>query len=170
MDNNTSFVSRDVKFYESIFPFKLKSTYVEKISSSPGPSDPFSYDVFNTNEYLNDSINIDELRIESQLDGADTATNLDDVSTSEIINRNGEAIVPHAGFYVPSSSSVSEESSRSQFSPPIEQSIGVSRTRRESHMPVKFGDYVVEGKYKYGIERTINYSCLITPGPGSFYM
>lgn len=53
-----------------------------------------------------------------------------------------------------------EESSQFHSSPSIEQSIGSSRTRCESHISVKFVDYIVEGKYKYGIKRTINYSCL----------
>ncbi|XP_052624986.1 uncharacterized protein LOC128132448 [Lactuca sativa] len=90
LDTNTSFVSKDVKFYEFVFPYKLKSTTVDKISNDSGPSDHFSYDVFDTNEYVNDSINLDELRVESQLDGADATINLDDISFNETVNRSGE--------------------------------------------------------------------------------
>nr|KAJ0191767.1 hypothetical protein LSAT_V11C800422600 [Lactuca sativa] len=160
LDTNTSFVSRDVKFYESVFPYKLKSTNVDSFLNSSGPSDLFSYDVFNTNEYINDSIGLDELRVESQLDGTDATINLDDISSGESVNHGGEAMVPPTSSSVPSSSSVSEEISQSILTPSVEQSVGASRTRRESYMPVKFADYVVEGKYKYGIERSINCSYL----------
>lgn len=38
--------------------------------------------------------------------------------------------------------------------------MSVSKSRRESRLPVKFTDYVIEGKYKYGIEKSVNYSNL----------
>nr|KAJ0196275.1 hypothetical protein LSAT_V11C700361250 [Lactuca sativa] len=120
LDTNSSFVSRDVKFYESVFPYKLKSTSVDKVSNNFGPSDLFSYDEFDNNKYINDYTNLDELRVESQLDGADAAIGVDDVDFSNSINPGGEATVPPTSSYVPSSSS----------------------------------------KYKYGIERSVNYSFL----------
>ena len=46
LDSNSIFVSRDVKFYESVFPFKMKNTSSDT-STSTGSSmswDPFSYD------------------------------------------------------------------------------------------------------------------------------
>ncbi|XP_023772322.1 uncharacterized protein LOC111920980 [Lactuca sativa] len=160
LDTNSSFVSRDVKFYESFFPYKLKSTSVDKVSNNFGPSDLFSYDEFDNNKYINDYINLDELRVESQLDGADAAIGMDDVDSSNSVNPGGEAIMPPTGSSVPSSSSVSEENSQSILTPSMDQFIGVSRSRRESHMPVNFADYIVDGKYKYGVERSVNYSFL----------
>lgn len=53
-----------------------------------------------------------------------------------------------------------EEKSESNCLPSFGQSLGSSSSRIESHMLVKFNDYIVEGKYKYGVERTINYSSL----------
>lgn len=61
------------------------------------------------------------------------------------------------------------------------ESIGLIRTRRETRFPSKFSDYIVEGKYKYGIEKTLNYlkltsenKCFVssldkTVEPQSFY-
>lgn len=37
---------------------------------------------------------------------------------------------------------------------------GLDRPVRESRLPNKFEDYVLEGKYKYGVEKVINYSLL----------
>ncbi|XP_023771360.1 uncharacterized protein LOC111920014 [Lactuca sativa] len=144
LDTNSSFISRDVKFYEYVFPYKLKLTYVDKVSNNFGPSDLFSYDEFDNNKYINDYINLDELRVESQLDGPDAAIGMDDVDFSNSVNPGGEATVPPTGSSVPSSSSVSEENSQSILTPSMDQSVGVSRSRRESHMPVKFADYIVE--------------------------
>lgn len=141
-----------MKFYESVFPYKLKSTNVDKTLHNFSPSDPFSYDDFDTNEYLNDSINPDELRIESQLDGADAATHLDDINSNDTVNRSGDAVVPPSAGFVPSSSDMSEESSQLPVIHSVEQSVGSSRSRRESHMPVQFADYIVEGKYNIALK------------------
>lgn len=41
LETNSSFVSRDVKFYESIFPYKLRSTLVDRFTNKNGPCDHF---------------------------------------------------------------------------------------------------------------------------------
>lgn len=33
----------------------------------------------------------------------------------------------------------------------------VRRSRGDSRIPLRFDDYVIEGKHKYGIKRTLNY-------------
>lgn len=150
---------KDVKFYESVFPCKLRSTSIDFFFDNSGSSDHFSYDEPDCNEYINDSINIDELRMEPKWDDVDASTNVDETSISEFSNQSGEAVVPPASGFVLILSDICRECSKLHTSPSLlNQSIGSSRARRESHMPVKFVDYVVEGKYKYGIERTTNYS------------
>lgn len=54
--------------------------------------------------------------------------------------------------FVPSSSDMSEESSQLPVIHSVEQSVGSSRSRRESHMPVQFADYIVEGKYNIALK------------------
>lgn len=41
-----------------------------------------------------------------------------------------------------------------------DQSVNVRRSNRESRVPQKFTDYIIDGKYKYGIEKSINYFVL----------
>lgn len=85
------------------------------------------------------------------------------INTTHVINQTDEAHEPLFGRTIPSSSrgSMSEESSRSNSLPYLGQSLESSRSMRGSHMPVKFNDYIIQGKYKYGIERSVNYSYLI---------
>lgn len=58
---------------------------------------------------------------------------------------------------MPDPSGVSEETSHPNFEPSGSVFTGFRRSSRESKFPSKFSTYIVEGKYKYGIERTINY-------------
>ncbi|KAL4580545.1 hypothetical protein LXL04_016743 [Taraxacum kok-saghyz] len=44
LDSNSVFVSRDVKFYESVFPFKMKQVWSDSSSDGSKDWDPFSYD------------------------------------------------------------------------------------------------------------------------------
>ena len=53
-----------------------------------------------------------------------------------------------------------EQSLSPPSSPPLVQLVSSHRSRRESKIPLKFNDYIIEGKYKYGIEKTVNYSNL----------
>lgn len=53
-----------------------------------------------------------------------------------------------------------DENNKSMSFPSFDQSLGSSRSHREPRMLVRFNDYVIEGKYKYGIERLVNYSFL----------
>ena len=49
-DTNSSFISRDVKFYEYVFPYNMRSTSVDLSLNGGGPCDPFSYNDVNVNE------------------------------------------------------------------------------------------------------------------------
>lgn len=46
LDTNSIFVSSDVKFYEYVFPLKLKSIVVDKSINNIVPCDTFSYDEY----------------------------------------------------------------------------------------------------------------------------
>ncbi|XP_023734895.1 uncharacterized protein LOC111882761 [Lactuca sativa] len=71
LDTNLIFVSRDVKFYESVFPFKLKFSSVNDILNVPVcSSDPFSYDESLYSSSLLDNPSNDNFRNVHQLDGA----------------------------------------------------------------------------------------------------
>lgn len=55
---------------------------------------------------------------------------------------------------------LSEGNSGTEPATSTSDTVSASRSRRESILPVRFNDYIIEGKYKYEIERSVNYSNL----------
>nr|KAJ0189315.1 hypothetical protein LSAT_V11C800419360 [Lactuca sativa] len=152
-------VARDEKFYESVFPFKLKFSYVnDKLNVHVCSSDPFSYDESLYSSSLLDNPSNDNFRNVHQLDGASADQYLDETSSFDVSNQFGETHVPSFGEMIPSSSTLTEESVPNNTNPFDDQSSRTTRSGRAIHLPTRFSDYVVERKHKYGIERSINYS------------
>nr|KAJ0213000.1 hypothetical protein LSAT_V11C400157850 [Lactuca sativa] len=162
LDSNLVFVSRDVKFYESVFPLKLKSSSITNKYNDPlSSSDPFSYDDSLYSSSLLDSSRVDNLRDVHQRCGASADQYLDETNLFDVSNQTGEAHVPSSGEMFPSTSTMSEESGQDNTnSLEGDQSIRTTRSGRTVHLPAKFSDYIVEGKHKFGIEKTVNYSLL----------
>ena len=57
----------------------------------------------------------------------------------------------------PNSSNQTEEITQSHLMPSSSYSDSTPRPHRTPKIPTKFNDYVLEGKYKYGIEKTVSY-------------
>ncbi|XP_052627643.1 uncharacterized protein LOC128134208 [Lactuca sativa] len=76
LDSGFTFFSRDVKFYESVFPFKMKKQWSTKnLISSQIKSmslDPFSYDESNRFESLVDASTPDDLGVTQPTNGSST--------------------------------------------------------------------------------------------------
>lgn len=87
-----------------------------------------------------------------------TTTWLDEtvIDTTLLDDQTSEAHVSPTGRTMPGASSSSQEISLTSLG----HLIGTSRSRRESRIPVRFNDYVVQGKHNYGVEHTLNYSFL----------
>ncbi|XP_023756901.1 uncharacterized protein LOC111905437 [Lactuca sativa] len=95
LDSNLIFVSRDVKFYESVFPFKLKSSSLTNRSNVPmSPNDLFSYDESLNSSSILDNTELENLGGDHQLDGANTDQVLDETSFSNVNNQTDEVYVP----------------------------------------------------------------------------
>nr|KAJ0193879.1 hypothetical protein LSAT_V11C800413930 [Lactuca sativa] len=152
---------QDVKFYKSVFPFKPRTSSLTDKSNVPlNSSDLFSYDEsLHSSTLLNNTI-LDDLRSVHQSDDVAADHYLDETCPSNVNNQIGEAHVPTSNVIFPSSSTLTEESGSINTNPSKGHSTRVTRSRRNIHMPVRFSDYVVEGKHKYGIERSVNYSTL----------
>ena len=86
LDSNFVFVSRDVKFYESVFPFKLKSSVGDKYSFSVDLSDPFSCDEPLISSSLQENISIGDLGVSLQSDGVGAVHNLAKTPSSDVRN------------------------------------------------------------------------------------
>lgn len=102
LDNGYCFFSRDVKFYETVFPFKLASKSIEfseslesTFSHAKGSWDPFSYDELLVSENINDDQNSRESESNNQ-DG-DSVVNQPSGATDFVIDANSplDATIPN---------------------------------------------------------------------------
>lgn len=109
---------------------------------------------------LLDNTSLDNLRSVHQSDAASAYQNLDETCPYNVSNQTNEAHVPSPGVTFPCFSTLTEESISINTNPYEGQSTRFIRSGRDVHMPVRFSDYVVEGKHKYGIERYVNYLAL----------
>ncbi|KAJ9563367.1 hypothetical protein OSB04_008527 [Centaurea solstitialis] len=173
LDTKQIVISRDVKFYESIFPFKMGDE--EEGNSSLNDFNVLKF--FETFEQTDNVFNgapDDDYRgrspnntrnsstpdlVERQLRSANTpplssnelfSTEQADVDT---INSIMDGLDDN-GDHSPEGN-VENTSTNSNFENTISR-----KSDRVSKLPKKFNDYIIEGKVKYGIERVVNYSHL----------
>ncbi|KAJ0480794.1 putative RNA-directed DNA polymerase [Helianthus annuus] len=167
LDSRTIIFSRDVKFYESVFPFKEQSVF-ENYDSNPSKdiNTLNFFDLYDNAEHkhfqpVNDPD--DERRVRGEADVRtqedQQSENLDppivtadEQQTSEVqessdgadpVTITDEAQVPSEGDTDCSSSPVMPR-----------------RSSRVSNFPKKLNDFVIDSKVKYGIERVVNFSKL----------
>lgn len=68
--------------------------------------------------------------------------------------------MPQVSVDAPSSCTLTEEKRLEPSNTSDGHSLGVTHSGRNIRLPIRFNDYVVEGKHGYGIERSMNYSVL----------
>lgn len=122
--------------------------------------DPFSYDESDSTIPLSEKLNLDDQRVIHHPHGTAAVHNLDETYTSSVSNQNGRENVPQANGNIPGSSNVTEEIFKENLEPLGSHTMSLSRSRRQLQFPRKFNDYIIEGKHKYGIEKTVRYSKL----------
>lgn len=88
------FVSRNVKFYEYVFPFKLKSSVVDKYSHSVDPSDLFSYNEPLISSWLQEKFSLGDLGVTPQSDGVGAVHSLDPYQWGQQPQWRGTCIKP----------------------------------------------------------------------------
>ncbi|KAL9996132.1 putative RNA-directed DNA polymerase [Helianthus debilis subsp. tardiflorus] len=166
LDSKTEFFSRDVKFFESVIPFKDKNILnsVNKNSNFDVTNLNF-FDMYDIPENQTVEAPCDEIKDqnykvsgthgsqESMLGSTSTtgevqheqpgtsSTNIDqteDVMTDDAEGHNSEGL----------------------YSDQLEVQPTPRRSTRSSTLPRNLSDYVVEGKVKYGLEKVVNYSNL----------
>lgn len=115
-----------MKFYESVFPFKLKSKYVDENFDTFSFVDPFSYDDLNSFEYIIETINPDELCVNHQKDGSSVAYPLEEIVTdiTQVNNQTSDAHVCSSSKTMLSPSDVIDKSSQSNLLPSLGQLYG----------------------------------------------
>ncbi|GJZ13898.1 ribonuclease H-like domain-containing protein, partial [Tanacetum coccineum] len=153
LDTRNVFYSRDVKFYENVFPFKQKtcdSTDVENTSEVDHLQFFDSLKPQSPNDDGRDSSNEEGSLLHSDLYGSTqgrnqsyrlTATQIDDQNWSEGNVQNVS------------------QSSPTQNIDDVQTPI-LRRSERQSKLPVRFNDYILSSNVKYGIENYMSYSRL----------
>ncbi|GKC55070.1 ribonuclease H-like domain-containing protein, partial [Tanacetum coccineum] len=149
LDSKTVFYSRDVKFYENVFPFKMKNTNVFSQESNDenslkfldvqNPKSPYDEEGGTSIEDGNSRIASDDCSaVEDEV--ARDATHIEENVTSEgnvPVNQNGEG-----------------QSSPMWVSPELR------RSTRPKVMPARFNDFVVNSSVRYGLEKYVYYNKL----------
>ncbi|GJU46458.1 putative RNA-directed DNA polymerase, partial [Tanacetum coccineum] len=161
LDNRRVLFSRDVKFYEAVFPFKMKNTKRHHLADVDHTNDAKLVTFFDnqTIPSPNDderATPCEEGGVHSNTDAApmqypeeNSATHLGDNIISEGNFQNESPVHSPVHNDVMSSGDNSEEEQPS-----------VRRSSRPSKLPAKFNDFMLDSKLKYGIEKHINYSKL----------
>nr|XP_043624691.1 uncharacterized protein LOC122596185 [Erigeron canadensis] len=145
---------KDVKFYEEIFPLKQKDKQFYETNNLDHAN---FFDLFSSeNTTIISETPYDEGRVYSD-NGEHKATPLGSSigATSgggTDANLNGDQNdIPEGNLF--------DENHINPNDFPADQA-NLRRSNRNVGMPIKYGDYVVEGKVKYGLERVVNYTHL----------
>lgn len=185
LDTNSVFFSRDVQFYEHVFPFKMKSDFSSKtIDNLESHSDFFDFEagssrnMSSSNDESQCSPDIGDNVLTHSSGGSpldqqgslnrsgvvETVTHDSGNITSEVQIPNTESVRDTVDTIVDShlgSSEVFEDSSFDcHFQSENKGVTSVRKSSRDTRFPRKYDDYIVEGKYKYGVEKVVNYSKL----------
>nr|GEV17897.1 ribonuclease H-like domain-containing protein [Tanacetum cinerariifolium] len=136
LDNRNVIFARDVKFFETIYPFKMRNTSVNDNADADSAIEEGSPAFSRTDTEATQSFE------------NETATQIKETSLSEgnVFETN---IDP---FFVPTHSLTSESIDRVQSEP--------RRSSRVSKLLAKLNDYVIDSKLKYGIEKHVSYAKL----------
>ncbi|KAI3825951.1 hypothetical protein L1987_07722 [Smallanthus sonchifolius] len=174
LEEKQSIFSRDVKFYEYVFPFKQDQNQCLK------PDKTEQLEVFNF--FLNleskqplpndeeKAVNVDPNGC-SPSSGSNGVSDQSSTNSTEDKNRSGKSPVrydcntdPDTIFEAIGEDNNSEENSQNVTAPEgngIEpNTVQLRRSTRNSNPPKKLDDFVVKGKVRYGIEKVVNYSNL----------
>lgn len=145
LDNSSVFFSRDVEFYEDVFPYKMKkdlinenlfSFFNDSFVNDPLPSSP--YDEIVQSSYMDEVPMSETPEISHQTDGASAAFSPEVASDS---SQDGMAQVSQSQEVGSGISDISEGNVFESSEP--SGSSSVRRSNRESRMPLRFSDYVV---------------------------
>ncbi|GJT39788.1 ribonuclease H-like domain-containing protein [Tanacetum coccineum] len=174
LDDKTVFYSRDVKFYENVFPFKMNSKLSYDSDSKLSKENLLNQlNFFDSFDIQNSKSPYDEERATSNDEGSapnspntprsvsdgGTTTSMGDKSISEGNSQNTQSVLffqdpTDAGLNVPITDVSFENTDEVQ---PV---VATRKSNRQTKLSAKFNDYVVNSSKKYELEKVVNYSNL----------
>ncbi|XP_071704459.1 uncharacterized protein [Rutidosis leptorrhynchoides] len=173
LENKRFIFSRDVKFYEHVYPFKTESVYkVNLDENSVNHLNFFDFTMFENDSEIVHESNIDKSTVLNQMDpispndegrhsSKDDGRHVTSVDSSE---STGDG--RHATSYEGTSgghNAVPEGTSNVDDT--LEDTVNINadnlrRTSRRTTLPKRLNDYVLDNKVKYGLKNYLTYSKL----------
>ncbi|KAJ0435743.1 putative RNA-directed DNA polymerase [Helianthus annuus] len=159
LDNKKVYFSRDVKFYENIYPFKLKTIDNQEKVFELNLNHLTFFDIITSevpnmpNDEEGTSGAHDPVSDDQQPLSPSTSAPVSGVKPGQHTEQAGSSGVGNSGR-VEDTSGSHGDTVQSEGTP------YVRRSSRSVNLPKRFDEYVVEGKVKYGIEKSVNYSSL----------
>ncbi|KAI3730786.1 hypothetical protein L1987_61963 [Smallanthus sonchifolius] len=169
LDNKVVIFSRDVKFYETVFPFKENTSLQDNNPVIDKNVNTLTFfDLFESNITSHFEIeknpNDDEgagKENESVLHGSQQSGEGVRIVTDGALTQQSDSSSSQPGG-VEGVNSISDENTSSEDNLLNQHSVPtvLRRSTRNVSFPKKLGDFVVKGKVKYGLEKVVNYSNL----------
>ncbi|GJV69522.1 putative RNA-directed DNA polymerase [Tanacetum coccineum] len=161
LDNRRVLFSRDVKFYETVFPFKMKNTKRHDLADVDYTNDAELVTFFDNQTIP--SPNDDERATPCEEGGVHSNTDAAPMQHPEENSAThlGDNIISEGNFqndspvHNPVHNDIMSRGDNSE-----EEQPSVRRSSRPSKLPAKFNDFMLDSKLKYGIEKHVNYSKL----------
>ncbi|GJX69853.1 putative RNA-directed DNA polymerase [Tanacetum coccineum] len=160
LDNRSVLFARDVRFYKTVFPFKMKNTKRNDLVDVDYTSDAELLTFFDNQ--ITPSPNNEERETPCVEGGVHSSTDAAPMQSLE------EDSATHIGDNILFEGNVQDENpdlnivAPSGDHSPEEGQPNVRRSSRPTKMPAKFNDFMLDSKLKYGIEKHVNYSKLNT--------
>ncbi|GJY50493.1 ribonuclease H-like domain-containing protein [Tanacetum coccineum] len=158
--------SRDVKFFETVFPFKIKHNSVEKPCQDLDHVNFFDKIVHESPDTSNDDTN---LNAQDQNDGSNSphssspTIDLFEVELGHPQGSNASANEDEMATTSDPDTALSEDDQSNILITEQVQNLDnqpLRRSERTSVFPNKYNGYVIDSKVKYGLERYVGYSNL----------
>ncbi|GJT38378.1 putative RNA-directed DNA polymerase [Tanacetum coccineum] len=163
LENKSILFSRDVKFYETVFPFKMKNN-PQKVVFESGITSDLNHKNFFDN--LDPKRPNDEGRVTLNDDGTELTPESQDIVDSEATSMSENT---HPEGNVSQETIVSDETDLvGEFNDNTESISEISdlpvntirRSTRQTKLPSSLNDFIINGKVKYGVEKVVNYANL----------
>ncbi|KAF5819826.1 putative RNA-directed DNA polymerase [Helianthus annuus] len=159
IDKKQIIFSRDVRFYENVFPFKDNKNLCESNQNTSINNLNF-FDFFDeTIVYEDGNIPNDEGGVQNEVHDDSTINDQQPQVTTEPAGTAVEQ-QPSSERSIPGMADIT--SRNDDVIPPegTSETPAIRRSTRNANFPKKLQDFIIEGKVKYGLEKVLNYSKL----------
>ena len=158
------FYSRDVRFYETVFPFKEKKMSIDLDIPETNTLNFFDLSDLNYTQNPNVDQTPNDENIQSSTSSGHGSEQSTDSSATLGMADNQQPSSEESGQDRAEHDTEYEDNNNSEGGIQDQPNINLRRSSRNIKFPSKLDDFVVDGKVKYGLERVLNYANLSPEG------